>query len=160
MPTLGVYPRNKEAYLKLVSFGKECLKICRAHKIEPIIHGSMGYLFYTKDDDINVNDIDFLVFELALDILAVEFFKQGWKCKVAPHKVKVLNDGSKITFHSSEYYLPNLSRSALAVDIGGEDFKILNLESLIKSYQMGINVAPDKAKDYSRKLAVLVRVKN
>ncbi len=153
MLTIQIYPKNKGFFLKLAEFGKECQIISTANGFEPVIYGSVAYLFYTKDASIEVNDIDFLVPEAALDVLAGEFTRQGLKYETTTyHSLKVFKNGVKISFDSIEHYLHGISELAYTVKIEGENFKVLNPESLKKVYKQGAENIPFKKDAYSYKL--------
>jgi len=153
MLTNQIYPKNKDFFLKLVEFGKGCQAISTANGFEPVIYGSVAYLFYAKDDSIEVNDIDFLVPETALDVLAAEFARQGLKYEITTyHSLKVFKDEIKISFDSVEHYLQGISELAYTVKIEGENFKVLNPESLKKVYKQGAENIPFKKDAYSYKL--------
>jgi len=159
--TLNSYPKNKDYYQKLIAFGKECLEICKTLNVTPVIHGSLAYLFYTKDGSIEVHDLDLLVPEAILSVLATEFTKQGIQNELSSHpSLKVLKGDEKISFHSMEYFLNNLSKTALPVDIEGSTFQILNLEALIKGYEASKNMEPKISEASSKKLEKLYLVKN
>ena len=56
-----IYPANKKHFEKLISFAQEVISLCNENKINPIIYGSFAHFYYTKDNSLNVNDIDFLI---------------------------------------------------------------------------------------------------
>lgn len=62
MESITYQPQNKEYFSKLISFAKELFELCAELKVKPIVYGILAYIFYTKDETISVNDIDFLVY--------------------------------------------------------------------------------------------------
>lgn len=153
MLTLNAHPTNKDYFLKLITFGKKCLDICHSFKIEPIIHGSVAYLFYTADESIEINDLDLLVPESSIKILAEEFKKMGIEYILTEHpSLNVFENDAKISFHSKEYFLKNQSEQSAPVSIDGTIFQILNLKSLIKGYETSRDSRSDKVYVYVKKI--------
>jgi len=153
------YPRNKDFYLKLIALGQECLKICEGLNIHPIIHGSVAYMFYTKDNDIEVHDLDLLIPESVMGILAAELAKHNIAHKLTDHPtIKVIKDEAIVSFHSLEYFTNNLPRSSITVDIEGSKFQVLNLEALKKGYEISIKLEPERTDKYSKRLIKLKQI--
>lgn len=158
MLVLNTYPNNKNAYLNLIKFGGECLDICKSLRLKPVIHGSVAYLFYTKDGNIEVNDLDLLVPEAAIRVLASEFEKRGIEHELTPHpSLSVFKNGAKVSFHSAEYFLKSMPELSLPVSIEGRTFSVLNREALTKGYQL--SKAETESGKYDLKLKQLLKVK-
>lgn len=122
--------------------------------IEPVVYGSLAYLYYTKDFSVDINDIDFLVPEEKFTEI-IETVKNKGKYTYQPtdyHSLKVFKDGPKISFDGIDHYLGKLDRSYLTADINGVTFKVLNLESLKAVYQQGAENIPFKKEAYIYKL--------
>ncbi len=58
MITLGLFPKNKDKFVRLIQFFKEILDICNDLNITPALDGSLAVFAYTENQDMNVNDID------------------------------------------------------------------------------------------------------
>jgi len=58
---MKIYPKNKEHFKKLLPFAKKILSLCEKNKIPPIIYGSFAHFYYTKDQNMKVNDIDIII---------------------------------------------------------------------------------------------------
>lgn len=159
MLTLQVHPKNYDYFTRLIDFGKECQAICKEHGIEPVIYGSVAYLFYTKDHSIDVNDIDFLVPESAFDVLGNQFTKLKLKHETTTyHSLKVFKNNIKISFDAIDHYLQGISEQAFPVNIEGSNFKVLNPESLKSVYRQGAENIPAKKEAYTYKLNNLVKI--
>lgn len=53
--------KNIERFEKLKEFVLEILPILESLNIKPILWGSFAYIGYSKDFEMSVNDIDFLI---------------------------------------------------------------------------------------------------
>ena len=62
-------PKNQDYFEKLLSFSKVLFYICEKYNIQPIVYGSLAYAFFTRDEKIEINDIDLLVPEEAFPII-------------------------------------------------------------------------------------------
>ena len=56
-------PANNELFQELLKFEETVLNICNKLEIKPIIYWSLSCFYYTKDENMSVNDLDFLVSE-------------------------------------------------------------------------------------------------
>ena len=157
MESITYQPHNKEYFSKLLSFAKELLEVCGKLKIKPIVYGSLAYAFYTKDETINIHDLDFLVPESS-------FVKLINKIKVSKklhyeetdyNSLKVFKDEVKITFDAIEKYYNDLPNDFINVEINSIPFTIVKLNSLKEVYNRGKNTIPTKREQYSKKLKQL-----
>jgi hypothetical protein len=59
------YPKIKEHFLELIDFYKEISLLLREdiENIEPILYGSYACFIYSKEKNLEINDLDFLVHE-------------------------------------------------------------------------------------------------
>jgi len=56
-----IFPKNKKIFKELIPFAQEIISLCQKNKIFPIIYGSFAHFYYTKDKNMNVNDLDLLI---------------------------------------------------------------------------------------------------
>ncbi|MBU0535519.1 MAG: hypothetical protein KKE20_01035, partial [Nanoarchaeota archaeon] len=110
MESIYYHPQNKEYFSKLLSFVKELSEICKELNINPIVYGSVPYAFYTKDETININDIDILVPESSF-VNLINKIKENENLRYEEtdyHSLKVFKDDAKITFDAIEEYYKDL----------------------------------------------------
>ncbi len=116
-------------------------------------------MFYTRDSEIEVNDLDLLIPESAMNMLAAEFEKRKINYELTDHPtIKVMEEDAKVSFHSKEYFLNGLPQSSTPVNIEGGKFQILNLEALTRGYETSLELAPERSNMYLKKLEKLRNV--
>jgi len=54
-------PKNKELFKRLIPFTQKIISLCQNNGLSPVIYGSFAQFVYTKDKNLNVNDIDILL---------------------------------------------------------------------------------------------------
>ena len=161
MKKIEYKPRNKEYFSKLLSFSKELFKIFNKLKIKPIVYGSVSYAFYTKDQNIEIHDIDLLVPESSFVKIIGEIKEDKKLCyeETNYHSLKIFKDDAKITCDSIEKYYKNLPHDFVEIKINNVPFTILSLKALTKIYKRGKAKASFKRESYSNKLEKLYLVK-
>jgi len=55
---MKIYPANKEHFKKLIPFAKRIMSICQDAGASPVIYGSFAQFYHTKDENMEVNDLD------------------------------------------------------------------------------------------------------
>jgi hypothetical protein len=58
MITITGFPKNKGKYTRPAIFAREILDICKDLNITPVLDGTLAVFAYTRNPDIDVNDID------------------------------------------------------------------------------------------------------
>jgi len=159
MEKLEIHPTNQQYFHQLLSFGDEVNKLCLVNNIRPIVYGSLAYIFYTHDETIAINDIDFLVdentFEKLTELLSTI---SGTSCETTDyHSIKFFKNGCKIAFDSIEHYLNDTNFQSVNVIINEKDFELLDRETLKIVYQRGVNNIPAKRDAYDYKLKKLIK---
>src|ERR1041384_2382194 len=101
MLTLQRYPKNKEKFIRLLEFFKEILDLCHALNIAPILDGSLAVFAYTRDHEMNVNDVDlsspeseFPKVSQALEAKGISYKLREW------HVLQILKDDLKVELGS------------------------------------------------------------
>ncbi len=150
-------------FKKLLAFGKTISSVCEKVNVAPITYGSLAYAAYTRDDDMVVSDIDFLIPESKFQEIIAELQKdKQFKNELTPfHTIKVYKDDLLIELDSIECYLKNVFADSAEFKINNNNFNILNIDSLIKMYKTGFEVSiTSKKKEYLKKLNNLIKVKS
>ncbi len=150
-------PKNKEYFSKLLSFAKELYNILNELKIKPTVYGSLAYIFYTEDKNIEIHDIDFLTKKENFQkiIKKVKENKSLRYEKTNYNSLKIFKNDAKITFDAIEEYYKDLPEEFIEIEINEVPFKIISLESLKKIYKRGNITIPSKKESYSKKLEKL-----
>ena len=133
-------------------FVKNCPKYC--------LTGSLAYLFYTKDFNSNVNDID-LMCEYD-DILKMSKILSGkyYFDLTTYNSMNIFNNDMKISLDSISHYFTGLERKFEIVKINNILFKIITIDSLIEVYRRGFTTIEIKKEQYLEKYKKLIMVKN
>ncbi|QQS59272.1 hypothetical protein IPN35_00050 [Candidatus Peregrinibacteria bacterium] len=142
---LQILPNNKDSFQKLIKFAKIILDICKNLKTIPIVYGGLAYFYYTKDQNIPVGDLDILVPESSFQSLIKIFQEKRIKYQEIPKwkSIVCIEDNIKIDIDSIEYCLESNKKDTISVYIENQEFHILNLESLIKVYEISVSSMPE-----------------
>lgn len=152
-----INPTNRQHLDRLLAFGDEVSKICRANNIHPVVYGSLAYIFYTHDETAAINDIDFLVDEGVFEKL-MELFgaMPGVSCETTDyHSVKFFRNGCKLAFDAVGHYLADTDFKSAPGIINGKDFELIDEGTLKIAYERGVNTIPKKKEAYAYKLREL-----
>jgi hypothetical protein len=140
MITIDHFPRNKDRFLRLAEFLKEVLDICGELNISPVLSGSLAVFAYTRDQEMNINDVDLACSETefpgimhALEERAMSYKLREW------HVLQVLRDDLKVELDSIEYWYKDLRMAYETVQIDSSTVNILGLSSLVEFYKRGMN---------------------
>ncbi len=130
---------------------------CVELDVQPVVYGSLAYAFYTKDEKININDIDLLVPEsFFLRIMtAVKNLPDVTYEETTYHSLKLFRDGVKISFDAIEEYYRGLPRNFEEGKINDIAFKLVPQEALKEVYKRGAETIPMKKEQYMAKLNTL-----
>ncbi len=164
--SLQVFPKNKDSFLELIKFGENIFDICKELKLNPIIYGGLAYFYYTNDMKTPVGDLDILVPESSFPKIKKILKDRNISFKDIPQwKSIVCSQGNlKVDIDSLEWCLGEINKNTISVHIEGQKCKILNLESLIKVYEISVDKMPNTSefelqrKLYSRKLENLQKI--
>lgn len=154
MEQLKINPTNREYFDRLVSFADQISEICRKNNVQPVVYGSLAYIFYTQDENIAINDIDFLVQENDFQKIT-DLVKTIPETTCEPtdyHSIKFFKDGCKIAFDSTDHYLKDIDPKITTVKINGTEFNLVDKETLKLVYRRGVDTIPSKKDAYSYKL--------
>lgn len=162
MEEMFYYPKNKKHFSKLILFAKELFEICRKLNVKPVIYGSVAYAVYTKDESININDVDALVPKLYFSkiISKIKDKRDIYYEETNYNSLKIFKDKLKITSDSIEEYYKNLSQNFVKVKVNNIPFIIVSLESLREIYRkVKDRTILSKRKGYSEKFEKLSHLK-
>lgn len=126
---------NIERFERLKKFVLEILPLLDQLKIKPILWGSFAYICYSKDFEMSVNDIDFLIskenYESLLKKLNEENIKynyvEGWDC------IQIIKEDIMIEFDPLEEYPIDKFEE---IDLGDFKLKAISLEDLKRRYKL------------------------
>ncbi len=150
---MEIHTKNSEYTLRLLAFLQKLLADQEISELNPIVYGSLAYYFYTKDDTVQINDIDLLINKHAFDKLIAGLNRLGFEHEVTTYdSIKVFYDDLKISFDAKENYLSELSDQSQEITTVGSKIYVLNKESLISAYKRGADTIPGKKQVYEDKL--------
>ncbi|MFC1710620.1 hypothetical protein ACFLZJ_00465 [Nanoarchaeota archaeon] len=148
-----LYPKNKEYFKELIPFAQGIIKLLQKNKIYPVIHGSFAHLYYTKDKEIKVNDIDIMVQRKDFHNIIKLLEDNNIKFKYYPeYEILIIKKGKlKVEVDMPGGYKTLKDKSLLKVtkriNFYGVKVKMLTLEQLEDVYIVAYNrSADDKAK--------------
>lgn len=155
-----MYPHNREHYKKLIIFLRELIVICNRVKIYPILEASLALFYYTRNQSLNVNDVDLSVTESQIAILANEFDLEGIKYEIKDyHVLRVVKDDVKIEFDSIDHWFKewniNLRKDYENIKIEGITMRIIDIDSLLKTYKAGLAYGGKRVDEYKYKIQLL-----
>jgi len=145
------FPKNREKFIRLIEFFKRILRICNKIDISPVLVGSFAVFVYTRNREINVNDVDLICSEVdfqkivkTLEGEKIEYELKEWQV------LQVLEGDLKVEFGSAEYWLQNIPKDYETLKIDGLEIKMLGLNSLKELYQQGMADKAAKNKETSK----------
>ena len=149
---LNCFPKNKDKFLRLIEFCKEVLDLCSDVGISPILNGSLAVFAYTKNQDMNIEDVDLACLETEfpkiISILEERNISYEWK---EWHVLQILKDDLKIELDSIEYWYKDLSIVGEILQIDNHKVNMLGLHHLKEFYRRGMNATADRREENERK---------
>jgi hypothetical protein len=140
MITLEGLPRNKEKYGRLLAYFKEVLEVCRGVGVDPIVDGSLAVFAYTKNHDIDVNDIDLACPEEDFPRIAAALCDRGTNYRLREwHVLQVQKDDLRVELGLIEYWYRDLPIECGTLQLGDRIVRILGLSGLKTLYQRGLD---------------------
>ena len=160
MITLQGLPRNKEKFARLVKFLEEVLHICDGIDISPVVEASLATFAYTNNPALEVNDIDMLIPEQAFPNIIARLAQSGIKTELkAWHVLRVLKEDLKLELDSLEYWSAqwgiNVQEDYEKFKINNLELSIIDLPSLIRTYEIGVQQPNSPNEKYQYKLSLL-----
>jgi len=151
-------PNNGDDFSKLLSFAQALFLRCAELNVQPVVYGSLAYAFYTKDEKININDIDLLIPESFFPHIAaaVKNLPDVTCEETTYHSLKLFHGGVKISFDAIEEYYHGLPRDFVAGKINGIAFSLVPKNALEEVYKRGAETIPMKKEQYTVKLNALL----
>ncbi len=161
---IKIYPKNKNKFLRLLRFGKVIIEICKKIGIMPIVYGGFAYFIYTKDNRINVNDLDFYISEKYFEEIDKILNKKKIKHKYDKkwRTIQVFKDDMKIELDSMEKwseYGNKYRRPFKKFNFYGKNIKILNLKALTDVYKRATKMNTIEPKQNKKKYLALKKLK-
>lgn len=147
------FSKNEKEFLKLKNFCKKIIIICKKEKIDLILYGSLAFFIYTKNDKIEINDIDFLVKEKNFKkiIKLLELKKINYNYDKKWHVLQIFKEGLKIELDSIDFWKINTKKN-IGLNFFGQKIKILDLNNLKKVYKKASKKSDDKKKNINKNL--------
>jgi len=143
--TLDRFPKNKDKFVRLIKFFKEVLEICDEMNIVPVLNGSLAVFVFTKDQEMNVNDVDLFCSETEFPriINALKERDIGYKLREW-HVLQVLRDDLIVELDSVEYWYKDLPVECEILQVDNHRVSMLGLNSLIEFYRQGMKNRAEK----------------
>jgi hypothetical protein len=150
-------PNNRDDFSKLLAFVQVLFLKCAELNVQPVAYGSLAYAFYTKDETIDIHDIDLLVPESSFlpIIAAVKNLPDVTYEETTYHSLKLFRDGVKISFDAIEEYYRGLPRNFVKGKINGIAFRLVSRNALKEVYKRAAETIPTKKEQYAEKLNTL-----
>jgi len=155
-----VHPINKEQFARLKKFAKKILNLCEEVNIEPILYGSFMIFEYTKNKNLEVNDIDFYIkegdFERLAKILTEK--KINFEYPKKWHTLQIIKDDLKIEFDSIDFWNKS-KKEFVGINFEGKKIKALSIGSLKAIYKQASETSEDNPKGNLKKYNLLKNIK-
>ena len=159
MVIIKAYPANKRFFIRLKAFCREVVDICENLGVTVVAHGSLAYFAYTKDKNININDIDFLIpedsFEKMAKILTERRIKHRHIAKW--HTLHVFENNLRIEFDSIDYWYSG-PKNFKNFDFDGLTVKVVSLDGIKGLYKKASKLSKDKPDEYRKKFDMLKKL--
>ena len=143
---LDVRPRNREHFAQLLEFTREILGICESLGIEPVASGSLVVLLYTKDEGIDVHDVDLSCSESDFPRLLAALAERGIAGSVTDWRVlQARRNDLKVEFDSQEYWMKDLPEDHVIAEVAGVQLNVVGKAALVELYRRGLDATADSA---------------
>lgn len=140
MTKLVGFPKNKEKYVRLLEFFGEVLEICEVLGVTPILDGSLAVFAYTKNPDMEINDVDTSISEIDFSKVIKILREKGITYKLKEWGVlQVWKEDLKIELGSAERYLKDMPNDYEDMEIAGYKIKMLSLKTLTTFYKQSMD---------------------
>ena len=160
MIVLDHFPKNKDKFQRVIEFCKEVLDICSDLDISLILNGSLAVFAYTKNQDMNVEDVDLACSETEFPKIISALEERGISYKLKEwHVLQVWKDDRKVELDSIEYWYKGLSMVAETLQIGEYKINMLDLNSLKEFYRRGMNDTVNKTEENEKRKYEALRAK-
>ena len=153
---MKIYPANKEHFKKLIPFAKRIMSICQDAGASPVIYGSFAHFYHTKDESIEVNDLDVIFPKKDLKNLIKIFEKNKIKfTRCSPNDYSVIIKKGKLKVELDDVGAGNkiLNENTLSkdifdkIDFYGTEVRMITLKQLEDIYPIAYNCpGEDKVK--------------
>lgn len=149
---IKTHPSNKEHFIKLNGFCKEVLGILKELKVTPVLWGSLAYFAYTKDIEMAVNDIDFLVPKESIKIVIESLKASGanYNYIMDWDSLQILKGDLKIELDPIEDCNKGKVKT-IDIDFDGLVLKVMELELLKNTYRNASKTSKDNPAGYLKK---------
>lgn len=132
-------PANAEHFQRLLTFTNVVLAVCERLGVSPTLSGSLAVLAYTQQPTIMVDDVDLACSEREFSRLSEALTHQGTHCQITTwHVLQARQDGMKVEFDSTEYWMAGLSGRYRRLDTGRNVVRVVDLDDLRELYRRGI----------------------
>lgn len=149
-----VYPKNKQHFKKLILFAKRILLLCKANKILTVIYGSYAHFYYTKDENMKVNDIDIMIHKkdflrvinlLEREKIKFKYYPKWETCVIKKGKLRIEVDSVGSGYRAIKE--KTFFKESDKIDFYGTEVRIITLKQLEEIYSVAYNRSrEDKAK--------------
>lgn len=140
-----VAPANAEHFQRLLSFTNVVLAVCERLGVSPTLSGSLAVLAYTHQPTITVDDVDLACSEWEFSRLSAALTHQGIHCQTTTwHVLQAHQDGMKVEFDSTEYWMSGLSGRYRRLDTGRYVVRVVDQDDLRELYRRGIQDLQEK----------------
>lgn len=153
--------RRKEEHEKLFMLCEKILRLLKEEGIYPILYGGLAVAYYTKDEDVKIGDIDFLVSETFMPLIQEKLSREDdLSIEVRSFNgIKIIGkSGEKIEIDSVEQ--TSLTEfSTRDVLLCGTRFTVLGMNGLLEIYLRSAAISEKKNEKYGKDLEKLYRAK-
>jgi hypothetical protein len=156
---LGVYPKNKEFFIKLKKFCKEIIKICKKEGVNPVVWGGLAYFGYTKNKNMIFKDIDLLIPDKKIEKIIKVLSNKGIKYKYINdwHSLVISKEKLRLEIDPFEWYCRD--KKLKKFNFSGLILDVVSLDSLIKIYEKASKVSKDKPKQHLERFIELKKLR-
>ncbi len=152
-------PYNKIHFQKLKTFGKKILKICKENRVNPILYGSYMLFYYTRENTLKINDLDFYVKEkdFVKLIKVLKHHKINFNYSKEWHTLQIFKGKFKIEFDSIDFWYKG-PKEFITINLGGIKVKALSMNSLKRIYKRASERSKDNPEGNKKKYEMLMRI--
>ncbi len=131
-----------------MSFAHEVLEVCDEVGIKPILSASLAVFAYTKDQTMEVHDVDLSCSESYFPGLRQALEEHGIDCRITSwHVMQAVRDDLKVEFDATEHWMQGIPEHYERAKIGDIQFWMVDLDGLRELYGRGLVDTAGKTDD-------------
>jgi hypothetical protein len=159
---INVLPKNKGHFKKLITFARRIFLILKENKVDFVVYSSYATFFHTKDEKLEVHDIDVLIADKDYPKIIEALKRRKVKFKFLPEwdTLEVKEGRLKIDIDRMGKGCKGIKKGGLpnktiSTDFYGIPAKLVTIQDLYATYYRGYKLATEDKIKLGKKIKYL-----